>query len=330
MWGINKIKFIFISCVITKLITSCDANSDKPQFIFTDPCEMLMPTPDSLKYLPVYDKPLISSPSNPNSPIFFSNEIVEIKWDLPIDLWNSELQIIELDKPYDCFDYQKFHLLNNIPTAGYGNQFVHYYQLSPYNGVITDSVFVAYRIRTTDISYPQKYSLWTDVRTFTIVPLANLKKDVITVSYDFNFTTEETGEYYYSGVLKKDNYKLVDIAIDNNLNLDKIRLIRPIEFTTNFVTKNENNSNPFTRIMLGFNEDFEINKEFYPFEVFADVYPGSYEESPVLGRLYNTNSGNFISEINDYDLKVAYKLETVPEKQHEIIINLTYEVYSDY
>ncbi|WP_157831421.1 hypothetical protein [Confluentibacter flavum] len=312
------------------VVTSCEDNSDKPPLLYNDPCEKVMPTPDSLKYFAVYDKPIIYSPVNPNSLIFYSDERVEIEWELPKGLWNSELQIIELDKPYECFDYEKFHLLNNLPSVGYGNQFIHYHQLSQYNGPIIDSVFVAYRIRTADIGNPQKYSLWTDVRTFAIAPLLNLKKEVITVSYNFNFTTEESNEFYYSSVLKMDNYKLFEISNENNLNFDKIQFIRPVKFETNFVTKYETNRNPFSRIMIGFDEDFEYNKEFYPFEVFADVYPGSYEESPVSGTLYSTNTGNFLSEMNDYDLKVAYKLEDVPGKQHQIIIDLTYEVFSDY
>ncbi len=82
--------------------------------------------------------------------------------------------------------------------------------LNQYNGVITDTVFVAYRLRSTDISYPQKYSLWTNVSTFTMVPLANLKKEVITVTYNFNFITEENNQDYYSGTLKEENYKLMD------------------------------------------------------------------------------------------------------------------------
>ncbi|MDO7171203.1 hypothetical protein [Mariniflexile sp. AS56] len=307
---------------------SCESDSDSPKSVSTDPCENVMPTPDSLRYFSKYEKPVITAPETVNAQ-FYSDEVIEIKWDLPEGLWNSQLQIIELDTPYDCLDYEKFHALNNNFSAGYGNQFSHYFFLSHYNGIITDTVYVAYRIRTTDNDYPIKYSIWSDVNTFTIIPLASLKKEVITVSYDFDFITEEAYKDYYSGVLTKKNYKLKDIALDYNLDYDHIRFVRPIKFETHFVTKFDDNKTPFSRIMIGFDEDFEYNKEFYPFEVFADVYPGSYEDNPVKGNQYRTNSGNYVSEMNAFDLKVAYKLEDVIGSQHRLKIDLTYEVFSD-
>ena len=328
------LKFRYFSCitlvVLSLIVVSCDGSSDKPSYFLTDPCEIVKRTPDSLVYFPAYEKPVVISPIHSDNPIFYSEEVVEIKWELAQDLSNTDIQIIELDHPYTCLDYEKFHFLKNIPSAGYGNQYVHYFQLNQFNGIITDSVFVAYRIRAADIAFRKGYSLWTDVKTFTVAPLANMKKDVVTVTYNFNFVTEEVNRFYYSGILKKDNYRLTDIANQYNLDFSKIRFIKPVKFETNFITKYENNRNPFSRIMIGFNEDFEINSEHYPFDIFADVYPGSYQESPVNGTLYRTNPGNFFSLMNDYDLKVAYKLEDVPGKQHEISIVLTYEIFSDF
>lgn len=326
---INKLS-IFSLLNLLLLIVSCDNNSDKLITVSNDPCENVMPTPDSLKYFAKYEKPIITSPETSITPIFYSDQLVNIKWELPNGLWNTELQIIELNKPYDCFEYEKFHLLFNNFSAGYGNQFVHQYRLNQYNGVITDTVFVAYRLRSTDISYPQKYSLWTNVSTFTMVPLTKLKKEVVTVSYNFDFLTQESNQQYYSGFIKKDNYKLKDLANDNNLNFSKIRFVRPVNYEVDFISKYQNNRNPFSTIMVGYNEDFEINKEFYPFEVFGNVSPGSYQESPVKGTLYYANSGNYYSEMNTYDLKVAYKLEDAPGTNHQIRINLTFEIFSDY
>lgn len=326
---IKTIKLISILCLLLQLV-SCQDNSDKPISVSTDPCESVMPTPDSLRYFSVYEKPILEEPFNTDNLIFYSDEVVKIKWELPDNLNNTELQILELSNKYSCNDYGKFHLLNNNFSAGYGNQFVHNYFLNQYTKPITDSVFVAYRLRTTDISYPQKYSIWTNVKTFTMVPLTNLKKEVITVNYNFNFITEENNQEYYSGTLKKENYKLIDLANDYNLNYNKIKFIRPVKMLTNFITKFQNNRNPFLTVFVGFNEDFEINNTFYPFEVFGRVAPGSYQESPIEGQLYYPNSGNYISEMNQYDFKVAYKLEDVAGKNHQIAIAITYEVFSNY
>jgi hypothetical protein len=324
----NKFLVVIILFVIT--IFSCSNNEESNTRFSSDPCELFARTPDSLRYNPKYEKPIITFPEDSKTPIFYSNEIVDIQWGLPTDLRTSELQIIELDAPFTCPDLEEFHMLNNNFQAGYVNQYVHYYQVNQYDKPITDSIFVAYRIRTTDIESPQHYSLWTDVKSFAIVPLSNLSKKTITVSYNFSFITEELNQFYYSGLLEKDNYRLNEIALDNGMPYDKIRLVRPIKFETNFVTTYENNRNPFSRIMIGFEEDFEYNKEYYPFEVFADVYPGSYEQSPVEGNLYQSYARNFFTEMNDYNLKVAYKLEDEIGKQHDLEIILTYEIFSDY
>ncbi len=99
---------------------------------------------------------------------------------------------------------------------------------------------------------------------------------------------------------------------------------------TNFITKFNNNQNPFSTVFVGFNEDFEVNKDFYPFELFGRVAPGSYQESPIVGQLYYPNSGNYFAEMNQYDFKVAYKLEDVAGTNHQIAIAITYEVFSNY
>lgn len=316
-------------CLIL-IVLSCEDNSDKPISVSTDPCESVMPTPNRLKYFASFDKPILKEPFNTDNLIFYSDEIVTLEWELPNNLWSTELQILELKNKYTCNDYEKFHLLNNNFSAGYGNQLVHYYSLNQLDGPVTDTVFVAYRLRSTDISSPQKYSLWTNVKTFTMVPLANLKKDVITVSYDFNFITEENNQDFYSGVLKKENYKLIDMANDYNLNYNKIKYLRPVKIIANFVTKYENNRNPFSSIFVGFNEDFQYNREFYPFELFGKVILGSYQESPIEVDLQNSNPQNFVSQMNQYDFKVAYKLEDVAGKNHQIAIDVVYEIFSDY
>ncbi|WP_298238143.1 hypothetical protein [uncultured Algibacter sp.] len=321
-------KFVLASFVLVIVLFSCDDNSSvNPVSVYNDPCETVSPTPDSLKFHGTYDKPIVNSP---NEELFYSEEVVEIQWELFNDLKNSELQIIELDAPYSCYDYEKFHLLDNNLSAGYGNQYVYYYSLGLLGPSLTDTIYVAYRVRASDIEYPKNYSLWTHVKTFTMAPLSNLKKETVLVSYDFDFVTEELNEDYYSGLLKKANYKIADIAFDNNLDPEKVRFVRPVKFETDFLTTASNGSVPFSRIRIGFEEDFEWNKEFSPFEVFGEVEPGSFEVSPVKGILYQTNSGNYLEEMKNYNLKVSYKLTDEVGSQHKIRITLTFEIYSDY
>lgn len=321
----NILNLIFLSLF---LLLSCspEENEDKQLLPFsTDPCELVTPTPDSLRYIAIYGKPILMEPDNS---VYYSSERVDIKWSLPGDLWNTELQLIELNKPYDCFDYEKFHLLDNN-AYGYGNQYVHHYITTENFSPIQDTIFVSYRARSTDVQMVKEYSEWTDVKSITIVPLSNLEKEIVTTSFKLNFTTGEINHFYYSGVAKATNYRLSELANDYNINYDKIRLVRVVNFDVIFNTLMSDGKIPFERLMIGFNENINPQETVYPFEVIGDVYPGSFEESPVPGTLYDNLPQNIISDMKNYDLKVAYALEDVAGSQHEIILNLTFEIYSE-
>ncbi|MEO1033369.1 MAG: hypothetical protein AAFX55_18415 [Bacteroidota bacterium] len=305
---------------------SCETDNGDLQPFSTDTCESLFPTPDNLRYEAVYDKPIITNPTNS---VFYSNQVVEIRWDLPGNLSNTELQIIESDTPFDCSDYEKFHELNNDFSAGYGNQFVHFYITAGFLEPLQDSVFVSYRARTTDIQFPQRYSKWTDVKSFTIAPLADLNKTTVTVPYTFNFITEDVNNEYYSGVTSVPNFRLAEIANNFSLAFDKIRLTRIIGIEANFITLLGNGENPFSKLILGFNEDVNPIEDLYPFKVFSEVFPGSFEESPISGNLYGTSTQNLVPEMNNFDLKMAYVLEDVVGSSHEVTINITFEIYSE-
>lgn len=325
----NKIilQLVFLLSIVS--LVSCETDNDDNiennlQPFSTDSCESIFPTPYSLRYEAVYDKPIITQPTNF---VFYSNEIVEIRWNLPGNLWSTELQIIESNIPFDCNEYEKFHELNNNFSAGYGNQFVHYYSSTEFLEPIQDSIFVNYRARTTDIESPRGYSKWTDVKSFTIVPLSDLNKVTITVPYTFNFITEEINNEYYSGVTSFPDFRLVDIANDFSLDYNKIRLARVIGLESNFITQLGNGENPFSKLILGFDEAVNPSEDAYPFKVFGEVFPGSFQESPISGNLYGTFTQNLVPEINNYDLKMAYVLEDIVGSQHEITINLTFEIF---
>lgn len=325
----NNILSLFILSFFFLLSCSTeipDENIDRPLPPFsTDPCELITPTPDSLRYEAIYNKPNLLEPEDS---VYYSSERIDINWSLPDDLSNTELQLIESSKPYDCNDYEKFHLLDNN-SFGYGNQFVHHYSTTENVLPVQDTIFVSYRARSTDVQMVKNYSKWTDVRTFTVVPLSNLKKETVISSYNLNFTTEEIGHFYYSGVVKAPNQRLSDLASDNNINYDKIRLVRVVNFEVVFNTQMDEGKIPFERLLVGFNETIDPEETVYPFKVIGDVYPGSFEESPVQGTLYDNMPQNIISDLKNYDFKVAYALEDVVGSQHEIVINLTFEIYSE-
>lgn len=318
---------IFLSLI---LWISCDNSDDSEEGLqpfSTDICEIEFPTPDSLRYEAVHNEPIFTGPT---SSIYYSNEIVPIKWTLPDNLRSTELQIIQFTDSYDCSDYEKFHKLNNQFTVGYGGQTVHYFSTSELLDPIQDSIFVSYRARATDIESPKGYSKWTDVKNFVVVPLSHLDKSTITVPYTINFVAEETENQYYSGVVSFQNYKLRQISNDYNLDYDKIRLVRITNLEGEFITQFGNGENPFSKLTVGFNEEIDPNENVYPFIVFGEIFPGSFEESPIRGNLYETLTKNIISEMNNYDLKMAYVLEDTIGSQHEVIINLTFEIFSDY
>ena len=322
-------QLILISVLVIQISCETDNGEDgvnNLQPFSTDSCESVFPTPDSLRYDAVHDKPIITQPTDF---VFYSNEIVMIRWNLPGNLWNTELQIIESNTPFNCNDYEKFHELNNNFSAGYGNQFVHLYATTEFLEPIQDSIFVSYRARTTDIESPKGYSKWTDVKSFTVVPLSDLNKITVTVPYTFSFITEEINNEFYSGTTSFPDFRLAEIANDYSLNYDKIRLTRIIGLEANFVTQFGNGENPFSKLILGFNEDIDSNEDAYPFKVFGEVFPGSFQESPISGNLYGTLTQNLVPEMNNYDLKMAYVLEDMVGSQHEVTINLTFEIFSE-
>lgn len=307
-------------------ITACESDDDNSaEIILTNPCESVIPTPEHLKYIETYDKPIIE---NTNNATFYSNEIVEIRWTLPNGLSNTELQIIETDAPFTCDDYGKFHDLNNDFSAGYGNQYVHYYSVSQFLLPLENPKYISYRARTKDIELNTGYSHWTDVKSFTILPLSGLNKTTITVPYTFNFITEDNNNEYYSGVTSASDYKLIDIAADNILDFNKIQLVRIIDFESHFLTHLDNGANPFSKLILGFDEAVNPAEDAYPFKVVAEVFPGTFQDNPISGNLYGTYSQNLVSVMNNYDLKLAYLLDDIVGAEHQIQINFTFEVYS--
>jgi hypothetical protein len=320
----NILKIIFLTFLFQ---ISCSPEDEDKQLepFSTDPCELTTPTPDSLRYKAIYDKPFITLQDNS---VFYANERIEINWSLPENLWNTELQFIESNKPIGCDEYKKFHQLNN-DGYGYGNQYVHYYD-NPHNYTsVQDSIFVSYRARSTDVQMQKGYSKWTDVKSFIIIPASDLNKETISATYSLDFITEEIDHFYYSGVTKVSNYRLLELANNNEINYDKIRFIRIVNFEVAFKTLMEDGQNPFSRLIIGFDENINPNETVYPFEPIGDIYPGSFQKSPILGSLYNNLDQNLTSVMKDYDLKVAYALEDEIGSQHKIDLHLTFEIYSE-
>lgn len=250
---------------------------------------------------------------------------MDIEWSLPGDLWNTEIQFIETNAPYSCDDYYLFHQLNN-DGYGCGNQYVHYYS-SPQSISLQDSIFVSYRARSTDVKMVKDYSLWTEVKSFTIVPTSFLNKKTVSDTYNFNFVTEEVNHFYYSGITTLPNYRLENIADVNDIAYDKIRVVNIVGFTITFKTFREDGQNPFARIMIGYDENINPDETVYPFDVIGDAYPGSFEESPMTGTLYGNLDQNIAADMKNYDLKIAYALEDIVGSLHEIDIDLTFEIY---
>lgn len=321
----NQIGSIIIMILIfssTLLSCSSDDNEEKLLPFSTDPCELIIPTPDSLRFKAIYEMPIIKLAENH---IFYSNERMDIVWDLPGDLWNTEIQFIETNAPYSCDDYDKFHQLNN-EGFGYGNQFVHYYS-SPQSLSYRDTIFVSYRARSTDVKMVKDYSLWTEVKSFIIVPTNDLNKKIISETYNLKFVTEEMDHHYYSGITKFSNYRLIDIANSNNIPYEKIRIVNITGFNITFKTFREDGEIPFERIMIGYDENVNPDETVYPFDVIGDAYPGSFEESPFTGTLYGNLDRNIAPHMINYDLKIAYHLREVEGRQHEFNIYLLFEIY---
>lgn len=304
------------------LSCSTDDNEEKLAPFSADPCELITPTPDSLRFKAIYEPPSIKLEQNH---IFYSNERIDIEWNLPGDLWNTELQFIETNEPYTCDDYYKFHQLNNN-GIGYGNQYVHYYY-SPQSLNIRDTIYVSYRARSTDVKMIKDYSLWTEVKSFIIVPTNDLNKRTVSEVYNLKFLTEEVNHHYYSGVTKFSNYRLEDIAISHDIPYEKIRLVNITGFNLTFKSFQEDGQNPFERIMIGYDEMVNSDETVYPFDIIGDAYPGSYEESPMTGTLYGNLDRNIAADMQNYDLKIAYHLWGLAGTQQELDINLIFDIY---
>lgn len=302
------------------LLYSC--NEDDPPIKLSD-CQKAQTTPDSLKYVPIYDRPLNLTEDS----IFFAHEQATIKWELPENLIFTEIQAIGLEQPFSCLDYVEFHELGFSVGefgAGYGNQFVHYLSLGEN---IVDTVYIPYRIRSVGYE-PQGYSEWTDVKSITIIPIQNFTKIRITVDYNFSILTEEIGQEFYSGYVELDGMNLEDIAIDNNLDYEKIVVIRPLGSRVFFKSYFDDGKVPFSKIIAGFDENTS-DEAVYPFDVLTEVFPGTYEENPVNGIIYPYGGiyRNLKSEMQQYGIKLAYVLEDIIGKEHELTLELDLEVY---
>ncbi len=310
--------------VLSSFLISCSSDESEEKLLpfSSDPCELITATPDSLRFKAIYEMPIIKLEENH---VFYSNERMGIEWDLPRDLWSTEIQFIETTEPYSCDDYYKFHELNN-DGFGHGNQYVHYYS-SPQSLSIQDTIFVSYRARSTDVKMMKDYSLWTNVKSFIIVPTEDLSKKTISENYNLSFITEELNHYYYSGITKLSNYRLVDIANSHNIPFEKIRIVNITGFNITFKTFREDGEIPFERIMIGYDENVNPEETVYPFDIIGDAYPGSFEESPVNGTLYGNSYRNLATDMIVYDLKIAYHLRESANTQQEFDINLLFDIY---
>ena len=273
----------------------------------------------------IYDIPFSISPDN--SSIFYSHEQFTISWELPDELNNSEIQILESSNPIDTSDNSIFE---NLPINGYGGQTSHIFSyLEDPNNPISETIYIGYRIRAKDLELETGYSEWTEIKTFKILPLINLDKQTVIVSYDFNFITVESNNEYYSGIVEKVDYKLSDIATENNLNLERIKVVRPISVKGNFQTLTNDGQNPFHPITFGYNDSIEQNDSVYPFDPLGQIFPGSYEESPVQAQLYNQQYINLNNDMRTYNLKMAYLLIDNPNSEHQVQLNFEFDIYLD-
>lgn len=273
----------------------------------------------------VYDTPFSISPANNSS--FYSHEQFTINWQLPSGLNNSEIQVLESSSPININDSTIFE---NLPITGYGGQTSHIFSyIEDPNNPISDIIYIGYRIRAKDLELETGYSEWTEIRTFTILPLSDLNKQTINVTYDFSFITEEVNNEYYSGVVEKINYDLNEIATENNLDIGRIKVIRPVNINANFLTLTDEGKNPFHPITFGYNDTQEQNDSVYPFDPLGQVFPGSFEESPIQAQLYNQQYINLNNDMRTYNLKMAYLLVDNPNTEHQVQLNFELDIYLD-
>jgi len=273
----------------------------------------------------IYDIPSSISPSNNST--FYSHEQFTISWELPSGLNNSEIQVLESSNPINTNDSSIFE---NLPITGYGVQTSHIFSYTEDpNNPISEIIYIGYRIRAKDLELETGYSEWTEIRTFTILPLSNLNKQTINVTYDFNFITEEVNNEYYSGVVEKIDYSLNEIAIANNLDLERIKVVRPVNVKANFITLTADGQNPFHPITFGYNDTEGENNSVYPFNPLGQVFPGSFEESPIQAQLYNQQHINLNNDMRTYNLKMAYLLEDNSNTEHQVQLNFELDIYLD-
>jgi hypothetical protein len=272
----------------------------------------------------IYDTPFSISPASNST--FYSHERFTISWELTSGLNNSEIQVLESSNPINIEDISAFE---GVPING-GNQtsYNFAYGQDPDNP-ISEIIYLGYRIRARDFELETGYSEWTEIRTFKIIPLLSLTKQTINVSYNFNFVTEEVNNEYYSGIVEKFDYSLAEIALENNLNLERIKVVRPANAEANFLTMTSDGRNPFHPVTFGFNDSEEQNTSVYPFDPLGQVFPGSYEESPIQAQLYNQQHVNLINDMRTFNLKMAYLLVDDPNTEHQIQLNFDLDIYLD-
>ena len=294
-------KTLLLILLITLTIYSCDTDNDNKSY--------------------AYDTPIILSPENNSE--FYSHEQFIISWELPEGINNSEIQIIESLTPIDNSNTSAF---NNATSSG-GNQPTYTFA---YGYEITEPIYIGFRVRAMDFEENIGYSDWTEIRSFKITPLVSLNKQTVEVFYDFDFITEEINHEYYSGVIESENYTLSNIAIENNLDLNKIKVVRPVNVYASFLTLMDDGRNPFHPITFGYSDDPLQNNSVYPFLVLGQVSPGSYQESPIQSQLYNEQHVNLTEELKLYNLKMAYLLVDEPNTQHVVQLHFTLDIYSEY
>ena len=134
---------------------------------------------------------------------------------------------------------------------------------------------------------------------------------------------------YYSGVVEKINYDLNEIATENNLDIGRIKVIRPVNINANFLTLTDEGKNPFHPITFGYNDTQEQHDSVYPFDPLGQVFPGSFEESPIQAQLYNQQYINLNNDMRTYNLKMAYLLVDNPNTEHQVQLNFELDIYLD-
>jgi hypothetical protein len=272
----------------------------------------------------IYETPFSISPVNNST--FYSHERFIINWELPSGLNNSEIQVLVSSSPINTVDISAFE---DVPINGGNQTSYNFAYIQDPDNPISEIIYIGYRIRARDYELETGYSEWTEIRTFKIIPLLSLTKQTINVSYNLNFITEEVNNEYYSGIVEKFDYSLAEITLENNLDLERIKVIRPANVEANFLTMTSDGRNPFHPVTFGFNDSEEQNTSVYPFEPLGQVFPGSYQESPIQAQLYNQQHVNLNNDMRKNNLKVAYLLVDNPNTEHQLQLNFNLDIYLD-